>query len=179
MERPRIDDPHEVRRLVRKESYCVNWRKRFRVSLAELIGLVALIAIACRWPLFCIFAIPLVAYRATRVGVPRALAPVLLAVYAPCLIGFFSECSHCRHEWARLWPVIPGGVAWEAFRIVSGLPRLSEFATFGVSAVVTLILISIATSVASRGRVALTITVIALSGVSSLAAFIAYSALRS
>jgi hypothetical protein len=157
----------------------MSWGQRLQVSLAELIGLIALVAIACRWPLICIFAIPLVAYRATRLGVPQSLAPVLLAVYAPCLIGFFSPCSHCRLAWVRIWPVIPGGVAWWAVRELSDLPSLSELATSGISAVLTLILISIATAVAARGRIALIITVILLSAVSSFATFMAYIALRS
>jgi hypothetical protein len=86
-----------------------------RIPLIAVMGLVALAAVVCRWPVLAGFAAPVAAYGVLRkLGPPpgaeglREFALVAGVVYLPCVIGFFSDCDHCRTAWLTLFPAVPG-----------------------------------------------------------------------
>jgi hypothetical protein len=87
-----------------------------RLSIAGMMGLVVWIALLCKWPVLAILASPALAYRIARASsaAPGRLAPAAVvviltsAVYLPCVIGFFGNCSHCREIWITLFPIVPG-----------------------------------------------------------------------
>jgi hypothetical protein len=156
--------------------------RSFRFALADLLGLIALTAIGCRWPALIIAVISIAAYRLTRaiaIVSREAIALVLASVYLPCVIGFFSDCTHCRGVWMNLWGVLPGGVAWMGIVVLLGLPRSSDVVSFSGAAILTLAYIVCAVLVASRGRRFLAGVTLACFGLSSIAAFFAYVAIRS
>jgi hypothetical protein len=163
---------------VLRESHLTVEKRRLRVSLAQLMGLIALVAVGCRWPSFLIVLLPAAAYFATSFGLPKAFAPVLLALYAPCLIGFWSDCAHCRQTWTFLWPVVPGGAVWMLSQRFLGFPAWSDPAVYAISALITVVIIGVGTFVAARGRSAVRATVFLFAVLSTIVSVLASSALR-
>lgn len=155
---------------------------RPRPSIAAIMGVVALAALACKWPMQAIpiatFAAVGGAIRLIRPGRVRAYGLVLAATYAPALIGHSLDCTHCRETWAVIWPVIPGGIVAEFARSFEGLPRLSDAASYALAAAITLALILMATAIAPRGRMALATVLAAWTISCAWAFFIAAALLR-
>ena len=67
-------------------------------------------------------------------GTWAAFGLVLVAVYLPCVIGFFSDCSHCRLIWVKLFPIVPGIIPAYWMTALLGLNRLPESIEFGLAA---------------------------------------------
>jgi hypothetical protein len=108
----------------------------------------------------------------------RVLILVLLAVYLPTLIGFFSDCDHCRSAWRHLFAVVPGGVAVECVRYVVKFEWPGEATTYAVSATVTLMLLVALVLVGKRSRGWLFASVLAGLAWSGFASIVAYMAIR-
>jgi hypothetical protein len=91
------------------------WR-RLRISVAETMGLVALVAVALAEPGLMPTACLIAGLRlAAALGSPRArgrlgsLAVVLAAVYVPTSLGFFlSPPSPLRERWSSNFAIAPG-----------------------------------------------------------------------
>lgn len=157
-------------------------RSPFRFTVATLLGLVAVVAVASRWPLVLVPALPAAwDWFGRKTGVlPRApVWPVLGSVYLPCLIGLLNNCDHCRGVWEMIWPAVPGVVGMEAARAMLGISRSNEVVWFALSGVLTLAWIALLLLLASRGRRAFLATITGSAVVSTLAAAALYQAIRS
>lgn len=76
-----------------------------------------------------------------------------LAVYVPCVQGFFMDCSHCVGVWAQLWPIVPGGVPSYLVLSRTGLQQLrSDTVNWLLSGAFTLALIATIAAVGLRGK---------------------------
>jgi hypothetical protein len=113
--------------------------RRFRVSIGELIGLVALAALACVWPgLIPTEVVAVLFWFASRGGSEQArgrlvsLGVVLAAVYLPALIGFVLapildptiNGPQWREVWSPIFPIAPGSRF--NFEVASGPRRWRE-----------------------------------------------------
>lgn len=88
-------------------------RPGFRITIAELMGLVAAVALGWTWP---VLVVPMIGVGLSLdLGARRRRVGVALAVVSACLYGPFSwillvgNCSddYCRY-WLNLWPILPG-----------------------------------------------------------------------
>lgn len=90
-------------------------RSWFRITIAELMGLVAAVALGCMWP---VLVVPLIGVGLSLVLGIRSRRPgVALALVSASLYGPFSwlllvgNCSDdYRRQWLNLWPILPGVV---------------------------------------------------------------------
>jgi hypothetical protein len=130
---------------------------RFHNSLAGIMALVAVAAVIARWWEWSYLSISAIAYfTAYRiVRGPRGWARFLTllgAIYAPCVLGFWTDCDHCRETWIKLFPIAPT-VAPTLFIVqLLGFGRLPDHAEFGLSAVTLCILLATLATIGRRGR---------------------------
>ena len=108
----------------------------------------------------------------------RFLGLALLAVYLPTLIGFFSDCPHCRRAWLWVWPTVPGAVAIEWVRYLVKFNWPGEVVAYAVSALATLGIVAAVIRLGRWGRGWLLFGVLLAFLWSCFAAFLAYSAIR-
>lgn len=153
-----------------------------RLSLGEVMVSVAVVAVVSRWPQLMTLAVVGLGYLASR-KLPRSSLPRLvklaLAFHGPAVIGFFSDCDHCRQVWAILWPVIPGGIPLGAAHAYLGWQRWPNPVEFVAAGMFTLVLWLIAWKLAARGPVwAIATTCVVLCS-SAFASWAIYSAIRS
>jgi hypothetical protein len=135
--------------------------RRFHVSIVELIGLVALAALACAWPALIPTEIVVVLFWiAARGGSEPAtvrlvsLGVVLAAIYLPPLIGFVLapvlnpsiDGAQWREAWSPYFPYVPGSVPVFLFGILTGLFRQLDKIRPGLELIVECVLASLVTA---------------------------------
>jgi hypothetical protein len=119
--------------------------------------LVAVAAVVFRWPDMAYLAIPPAAYLVAEwagLGVRgRARLGILLgAVYLPSLLGFFTDCGHCRETWLRLFPITPTlAPSLLALKLI-GVGRLPDPAEFALASLAVCGLLAVLQRVGGRGR---------------------------
>lgn len=152
-------------------------RPWFRITIAELMGLVAAAALGCVWP---VLVVPLISVglsfalgaRSRRKGV--ALALVSASLYGP--FGWLLLVGNCsdsyRWQWLNLWPILPG--------IVPGALGFHphDWIEFPVMGLVTLGLLIGLTRLGCRGGTRLAFAVGTALIVSVPSAWIAYALFR-
>jgi hypothetical protein len=115
--------------------------------------LVAFAAVILRWPDLGSFAIPPAALLVSRAR--GRIGLVLGAVYLPCLRGFFTDCSHCRETWLRLFPITPTLAPGVLAEKLLGVGRLPDRAEFAIAALALCGLLVALAWIGGRGRVGL------------------------
>ena len=146
------------------------------------MGIVVVVAVVSRWPQLMTLAVVGLAYFVGRKldgASLRRLTTLALAFHGPAVIGFFSECDHCRKVWAILWPVIPGGVPMGYAQARLGFGRWEDPIEFALAALFTLILWGIAWRIARIGHVWAIATTCVILGYSGLTTWAIYAAIRS
>ena len=120
------------------------------------MAVVGAFALGFRWPWLIVplglLVFALIAAR-NGAGGRRLLASlglVVLAMYTPCVAGFFLKCDHCQSAWLSLLPVAPtlipvmlGGRMFDE--------RLPDGVSFLIASFVALGLILLLTWIAARG----------------------------
>jgi hypothetical protein len=150
------------------------------------MGLVALAAVVCRWPSLAGLAAPVAAYGVLRrLGLPpgveglREFALVTGVIYLPCVVGFFSDCDHCRGVWLTFFPAVPGMfpslLILSTFRL---LGRMPEAMTTVLAALLTSVWLVVLMLVGRRGNLWLAAALLVGFAYSCLAAWVLYALVR-